>query len=328
MSIVRNLTLQRHQRGQAMTELAITASLVLVPIFLMIPLLGKYIDIRHSTIQAARYEAWEYTVWYAGNSDLPDGFGLPQPVKDVTDTQKEARRRFFSDTQIPLSDNDKAGWKLADRNLAWADHRGGMLYNGANSALPGSPDVPGPDLTPDPTHIFSGVLKVVDMAFQALQSILNFFGVSAGFTAINADGYFKSKVTSPVAKVAGLEPFDTLDLAFGATASVLADGWNSGGTAQTAYQAAGIVPTKLLDNPVMNGLQSIVGILAPELRPCDPWVPFPPWNSDDKGSLWFGYIANDAVHPDRLASAGSHSCNDAGMCDFDPAPAMPTDCHP
>ncbi|HTT07932.1 MAG TPA: hypothetical protein VMH34_03995 [Gammaproteobacteria bacterium] len=325
MSIGRHVTSRRHLRGQAMTELAITASFVLVPIFLMIPLLGKYIDIRHSTIQAARYEAWEYTVWYASKSDLPDGFGLPQPVKDVYETQREARRRFFSDTKIPISDNDRTGWKSADRNLTWTDHRGGVLYSGTP---PGTPDVPGPDLTPDPTHIFSGVLKVVSLAFQALQSVLNFFGVSAGFTAINADGYFKSSVASPVANVAGLAPFDTINLSFNAKASVLADGWNSGGTAQTAYQAAGIVPTKLLDNPVMNGLQSIVGILAPELRPCDPWVPFPPWNSDDKGSLWFGYIANDAVHPDRLASGGSHSCNDAGMCDFDPAPPMPTDCHP
>ena len=51
-----------------MTETLITASTILVPLLLLIPLFGKYIDIKHSAIQAARYEAWEYTVWYGNNA--------------------------------------------------------------------------------------------------------------------------------------------------------------------------------------------------------------------------------------------------------------------
>ena len=60
------------QNGQAMTEMVIASSFVLVPLFLLIPLLGKYIDLNQSTIQATRYEAWEYTVWYNDeNTEAP-----------------------------------------------------------------------------------------------------------------------------------------------------------------------------------------------------------------------------------------------------------------
>ena len=46
-------------RGQAMTELTVASAWILVPLFLLIPLLGKYIDLRHTAIQAARYATWE-----------------------------------------------------------------------------------------------------------------------------------------------------------------------------------------------------------------------------------------------------------------------------
>ncbi|HWT71543.1 MAG TPA: TadE family protein [Oxalicibacterium sp.] len=54
--------------GQAMVELVIVAGFVLVPLFLAIPLIGKYLDMRSSAVQAARYAAWERTVWYGGSA--------------------------------------------------------------------------------------------------------------------------------------------------------------------------------------------------------------------------------------------------------------------
>ena len=44
----------RKQAGQAMTEFSIAATFVLIPLFLMIPLLGKFLDMKASTIPAAR----------------------------------------------------------------------------------------------------------------------------------------------------------------------------------------------------------------------------------------------------------------------------------
>ncbi|MBR7551336.1 pilus assembly protein, partial [Mycobacterium tuberculosis] len=47
----------RRQRGQSLTEVAVLCA-VLVPIFLLIPILAKYIHARQATQQAARAIAW------------------------------------------------------------------------------------------------------------------------------------------------------------------------------------------------------------------------------------------------------------------------------
>jgi len=122
-----------------MTETLITAVLVLIPLLLLIPLLGKYIDIKHATIQSARYQAWEYTVWFSSdderdaplsNAERSTGFvdgaknSLDNISKTTAQVQIEARRRFFSNplitgtnTPTPIDDGDKTGaWLKAERN--------------------------------------------------------------------------------------------------------------------------------------------------------------------------------------------------------------------
>ena len=97
------------QSGQAMTEMVIAASFVLIPLFLLIPWLGKYIDLQQSAIQAARYEAWEYTVWYndvateapAGAVDQ-NGSQITMPEKSIAELQAEARQRFFHEKRMPI----------------------------------------------------------------------------------------------------------------------------------------------------------------------------------------------------------------------------------
>ncbi|MGQ4660763.1 TadE/TadG family type IV pilus assembly protein [Lysobacter sp. F6437] len=51
----------RLQRGQALAEMAILAA-VLVPLFLLVPMLAKYAHLRQATQQAARGAAWTATV--------------------------------------------------------------------------------------------------------------------------------------------------------------------------------------------------------------------------------------------------------------------------
>ena len=48
---------RNRSRGQAMTEVAICAAFILVPLFLIIPTFGKFIDMKQTAVQAARYEA-------------------------------------------------------------------------------------------------------------------------------------------------------------------------------------------------------------------------------------------------------------------------------
>jgi hypothetical protein len=51
------------QAGQSLVETAIVGAFVLVPLFIITPLLGKYINMQDSTLLAARNAAFERTVW-------------------------------------------------------------------------------------------------------------------------------------------------------------------------------------------------------------------------------------------------------------------------
>ena len=126
--------------GQAMTEFLICASFALIPLFLGISLLAKYIDIKQAAIQAARYQAWEYTVWYADNSEPMSGFNaVTQPIKSTTATQKEARLRFFSD---PGTETTSGGEK---KTLPNAGRQGPPTEEGH-----GKPQAPPPPPAPRP----------------------------------------------------------------------------------------------------------------------------------------------------------------------------------
>lgn len=337
------------QRGQAMTEFLICASFALIPLFIGISLLGKYIDIKQTAIQAARYEVWEYTVWYADNGETTGNFtAVPQPIKSTALTQNETRQRFFTDpgngdapSAITALDST-IGWSPATANPLWTDHTGQPLYagvNGASENLNSSANTPTIPIVGD---IMNTLFDIIDMAFSAIRSLMSFANSDVGFTAINTEGNAEATVSMQVAvNPTFVANYDNLEgaagrsneltggtLDFSASASVLSDGWNAGGVAHTYNQAGGAVPTTLLNQligaiPGFTTIWNVVSILAPEMRFCNPGSP---WPADDKGSLWLGYVDIDAVHPDRLAADstdpdtrnGTHVCDDAGICTFEP----------
>lgn len=364
-------------RGQALTEFLICASFVLIPMFLIVPMFGKYIDMRHATIEAARYEAWEYSVWYSadcerdmfanfasGGNECPmSGFNeAQQPFKSRNVTQSETRRRFFSRTDaaltpadpaaavqgaLTISANDASGWDAADANRAWKDHRDLPMYTGGiggSESLRSAEDTP---VLPIIGDVLDILIDVVSVVFGAIGDLLGVLGSSVGFDAINTDGYAKATVHMTTATVPVYATLGTMNrraetstlqtkLDFSAKAGVLTDAWNSGSLNQTYNQAGGVVPSvllkELLNLPGLNEVWLVIGLLAPELRECHPLIPSlvsPDFPGPDKGSLWLGHIDIDAVHPDRLSGGGTHTCNDAGMCDFEPArTADQRDCIP
>lgn len=141
--------------GQAMTEFLIAAAFVLVPLFIFVPLLGKYIDFKHKAIQSARYQAWEYTVWYedTGERDILDNFNtgdttFRMPVKTSETTQREAASRFMGPTGneptapggavvqnsnvVPVRNITVGDQFLAsyEQNPLWRDHRQRQFFTG------------------------------------------------------------------------------------------------------------------------------------------------------------------------------------------------------
>lgn len=75
----------QRQSGSALVEFIIVSA-VLIPIMFGIPMIGKIIDLKQTTVQASRYSAWETTV-----SD--------QSAQNLD-------QRFFSDASAPIGNAD------------------------------------------------------------------------------------------------------------------------------------------------------------------------------------------------------------------------------
>lgn len=103
------------QRGQSLLEFIVLA-LVLVPLFIALPLLGKYLDLAHSTELAARYLVFEATV-----SD-PE-----QPKASDEMRALELRQRFFGRSDAPIRSLPASADAAAQHNPLWSDHRGDAL---------------------------------------------------------------------------------------------------------------------------------------------------------------------------------------------------------
>ncbi|MGZ8993882.1 MAG: hypothetical protein ACXW16_07700 [Burkholderiaceae bacterium] len=106
-----SISARRLMRGQSTTEFVVLA-LVLTPLFLAVPLLGKYLDLTQHASQASRYAAFEISV------------RGPVTVKDEATVAAEARRRLFSTSDAPIKTNDVAGDFAGMRNPLWNDFRG------------------------------------------------------------------------------------------------------------------------------------------------------------------------------------------------------------
>lgn len=119
------------QHGQAMTEFLV-ACLVLIPLFLAMPLLGKYLDMAHAGVQGSRYLAWERTVW------------APSDKSDLELIQ-EMRHRVYTAVGEPLRPTDGAGPPAA-YNPLWKDQAGAPMLAGfekVNGAMSKEQTTPG-----------------------------------------------------------------------------------------------------------------------------------------------------------------------------------------
>ncbi len=296
-----------------MTEFIVVASFILVPLFLIIPLLARYTDIQHSTIQAARYEAWEYTAWFNNSNDIANNFNVVsviEPVKTITDVRNESRQRFFSDTNTILSDMDKTGWSNGSKNNAWHDHKNNDLYNGA---VEGSYSYN--SNTPDATGgVISSLSNLVAAVPNFITRIPGIGRFTPDFTILNNEGLNTFSVTTSVRNaphytdIKSSKPlFETdLDLKFTAQAAVLSDGWNAGGREHAKTEAEGLVPTRLLREP----FDFVVDILN--------FIPFIP--AGELQSLEWGHTDSEAIPPEYMSdydeNTNATECNGDGYCGY------------
>lgn len=214
----------RVQRGQALTEMAIVAA-VLVPLFLLVPVLAKYIHLRQTAQQAARGAAWEATV--TQDYGIPNRPGQQALLLD---------RHFGSATAPILSRASGASDDAAVGNVMMNMHSGRALVTRGDVEL-GSY---GNEAAPGPLSQITGLLS--EMPF--------------GWSTPNANGLVTARLTampqnlrnSDGSRPRFLAPFDDIDLRMRSEHSVLADPWNASGGAgdgprTVVRQTTGLVPT-------------------------------------------------------------------------------------
>ena len=183
------------QRGQSTIEFLVLA-LVLMPLFLIVPLLGKQLDIAQTAASASRYVAFEGVVHHGSSL---------QPWKSDAQLADEVRRRFFSTSAAPVKTADLASDSAEHRNPLWTDHRGEAL------------------LPVFDTHIDAGSRR------EALTQPLG--AVFAASMGLDTNTLHTGAVRIALADVAGLAPFDALGLSVERHATVLVDPWSASGPA-------------------------------------------------------------------------------------------------
>lgn len=81
----------------------LVSMVVFVPLFVSIPVLGKYQDIKQKSLEASRYVAWERTIW-AANGGAGWGSGSPNEKSDE-EIVEEVDRRFYGHPLQGLDDS-------------------------------------------------------------------------------------------------------------------------------------------------------------------------------------------------------------------------------
>jgi hypothetical protein len=279
--------------GQAMVELVIAAGFVLVPLFLAIPLIGKYLDMRSAAVQASRYAAWERTVWYGGSAASSIGWTAATSnswqANAKTDQQirNEIGVRHLSETaNLTYSTGvDQGAFTSADRSAGnykngskalWQDRQSQQMlvdYDDLQNSI-GNGDAPGTlNKILKPIAEVAATLGPFTLEMKGLYSA----SVSMQVRDIDYDHFLLKNSTS----------------SFSETNVLVANGWNAGGPVATdktsvTQQVKGLVPTTLFDTEVaginvVEVLQTVLSVFLPEISKLD-----------------LGKIDPDAVPPDRV----------------------------
>jgi hypothetical protein len=213
---------RRRDAAQALTEFLII-SLVLIPLFLLIPVIGKYQDIGHATQLASRYAAFDAVL--RNDSD--------NQSKTPATLAAELQQRFFGVPGAVVVTDDA----LQDAVIrqGWDDpYAHPLIVSPASIALSFGAGQ-------KPTH--------ADAWSNAGSNGMALFPL-ASRAGLSSRGLYRANVSVSLANLPeglrSIEPFDRLDLRIMRHASVLPGPWTAISPAQTEMRVGGLAPINAL----------------------------------------------------------------------------------
>ncbi len=277
------------QRGQAIAEMIIASAFLLVPLFLLMTLLMKYIDMDVAAQEAARYAAFQRTV-YMPSSSLR---GATAATRTQQEIETAMRVRLFGD---PGFVNEQQSQNLNGFivNPLWKDQGNRQMVAAQSASLNTLSDSA------------SGLLQddAAGAVFGTIHALGSLVGANIGFN-LDYDGLMAAQVSLTPANPQGPIGYDNLatpstlfehlGLVFKAQDSVLADGWSAQGPDNNKQQIQSVMP---LSGTLFTALNDIIKVA--DFGGTSGFGLFP-----DLSGLIFGYVpinSTDEVPADRLAN--------------------------
>lgn len=206
----------RLQRGQALAEMAILAA-VLVPLFLLIPMLGRYAHLQQITQQAARGAAWKATVV----QDYEMG-GLEVQQQMLVD-------RYFNTADVPIV-STLSGSPASDAQV------GDAMFN----TFSGQPLVErgDPQLQPYEFKMHAGMMAGVTSYIP--EWLPGEFPPSEnGLVTAELVVRPQNLKTADGSAATFLAPFNQINLEFTGSHTLLVDSWNAAGSGVNTATGSG-----------------------------------------------------------------------------------------
>ncbi|MDX1298015.1 MAG: hypothetical protein R3260_07200 [Pseudomonas sp.] len=285
----------RCQQGQAMAEFVVMTAGCLLLLFVLVPVVAKLADMSYKAQEAARYTAWERTVWYksadTNDKTLPTQWGEGKTdaghlaSRSDDDVLNSAERRILGFTQSPAAfsaqDIDPQTTENANHYWRWTHGNGGLAMNNPGAMVANS------TLADSKTPSFAyDVIDVYNSAMGGIAKVVSIFQLGKGDddflqVAHPTHNFYTAAVNIPVPMTGsqlGSQPLlgERFNNGLNVTArsAVLADGW----VAQTAdgedshldQKANDFVLGNLIaDNPIVETVQKLIGIFEPSIKDLD-----------------------------------------------------------
>jgi hypothetical protein len=220
--MIKRIAPQSHNHGQALTEFLVVA-LVLVPLYLLMPLIAKYQDIAYQTQMASRYVAFDAVA----NNEWQNTW------KDPAQLAGEVRRRFFSNPDAPIKTNDTAGNFSAHRNAFWSGPTNEPLIADFDADVAVSF---GPNRSPAQAGSLTAASDGQPFNRAGGTEVETHI---ADQLSLKPAGIFTGNVTVRLANLpaflAAYQPFDKINLSVTRHASVVVNGWDANGEVQAPH---------------------------------------------------------------------------------------------
>jgi len=275
------------QRGQALLEVTMSALLVLIPIFIFGWVLYAYGQARTTALNAARYAAWERTVWREAATGAGGANRVVRSKEVIEDHMVE---RFFGRPDARIQSIYPSGERSGNADVPsfFSLHNRDKVIDVERSA-----DAAGDGQAARPTLRLGKDGMTISRTAGVYNTIANF---TRGGARLEDGGLHVAEVDVKLNAVRNVRVLDELNLTITQRAAAVGDTWSAGGKAHEEDIVQPLVPLGALTNIMGN----FMGFLE-KLGGLTPFSEFKP-----------GCVRGDVVPKDMLPSGSSQTgvrCN-------------------